>query len=197
MRVRPLFIAAVVAACGLFAPPLAAPAPAATLPIVEIDTSMGKIFVQIDTLHAPVTAKNFLKLVDSGLYNGTSFYRTVDRAREPSSIDVIQGGLGDHASPNTIPIEPTEKTGLHNIDGEISMARTSDPNSGSSEFFLCVGDNTALDSEKYSDRYGYAAFGHIVGGYAVVKRINAAPAEGETLTPPVKIIRMHRVAHMP
>jgi len=174
-----------------------APASSATLPVVAIETNVGTILVRLDTTAAPITAKNFLHLVDAGAYNGSSFYRTVSRQNEPqSSIEVIQGGLGDHAAPVTIPIEPTAKTGLHNTDGAISMARTSDPNSASSEFFICIGDNTFLDSDKFSDHAGYAAFGKVISGYAIVLRINHAAANGEQLTPPIRILRMHRV-HAP
>jgi peptidyl-prolyl cis-trans isomerase A (cyclophilin A) len=173
------------------------PASAAPLPVVAIETNVGTILVRIDTAHAPITAKNFLHLVDSGVYNGSSFYRTVSRRNEPgSAIEVIQGGLGDLPAPVAIPVEPTAKTGLHNTDGVISMARTADPNSASSEFFICIGDNTFLDSQKFADHAGYAAFGRVIGGYPIVLRINRAAASGETLTPPIRIIRMHRV-HAP
>jgi peptidyl-prolyl cis-trans isomerase A (cyclophilin A) len=192
MRVRVAifaFFAALLVGFGV-TPASAAP----PLPVVAIETNVGTILLRIDTAHAPITAKNFLHLVDTGAYNGSSFYRTVSRRNEPgSAIEVIQGGLGDHAAPVTIPVEPTAKTGLHNTDGVISMARTSDPNSASSEFFICIGDNTFLDSQKYADHFGYAAFGRVISGYATVLRINHASANVEQLTPPIQIIRVHRV----
>jgi len=155
---------------------------------------MGTIVLQLEPGKAPITTKNFLHLVDLGTYNDATFYRTVLKKTEPqSNIEVIQGGLHDHPSPVTIPLETTLKTGLHNVNGEISMARTSDPNSGSSEFFLCVGDNTFLDAQSQPDRNGYAAFGHVIRGMDVVRKINNAPANVETLAPPVKIIRMRRL----
>jgi len=161
---------------------------------VAIETTAGTIVVRLDTVAAPVTTKNFLHLVDTGAYNGSSFYRTVSRQREPNSaIEVIQGGLQPKAIVHPIPVEKTETTGLHNTNGAISMARTADPVSATSEFFICIGDNTFLDSQKFSDHEGYAAFGYVVSGYDVVLAINHAPAEGQSLTPPIRIVRIRRV----
>jgi peptidyl-prolyl cis-trans isomerase A (cyclophilin A) len=161
---------------------------------VAIQTSLGTIVVRIDTLHAPRTAKNFLKYVDDGTYNGTSFYRTVSKAKEPqSAIEVIQGGLHGLGAPKPhIALEPTSQTGLHNTDGAISMARTPDPNTASTEFFLCIGDNRFLDAGG-SLGPGYAAFGNVIRGADVVRKIQNSPSEGETLTPPIRIIKMTRV----
>ncbi|GAC1402856.1 MAG: peptidylprolyl isomerase [Candidatus Velthaea sp.] len=169
-------------------------AAAAHVPRVAIETSAGTIVVALEPLRAPLTTKNFLHLVDIGTYTGASFYRTVSKKTEPqASIEVIQGGLQAHPAPVTVPLEGTDKTRLHNSDGAISMARTADPNSGSSEFFLCIGDNTFLDAQQQPDHLGYAAFGHVVRGMDVVRKINHAAANGETLTPPVKILRMKRL----
>jgi peptidyl-prolyl cis-trans isomerase A (cyclophilin A) len=163
-------------------------------PRIAIVTTAGTIVVELDAVHAPVTTANFLHLVDRKKYDGATFYRSVNRAQEPSSeIEVIQGGLRENAPAQTIPLERTATTGLHNTDGEISMARTSDPNSGSSEFFLCIGDNTFLDSDHQPDGNGYAAFGHVVRGMDVVKAINVLPTQAEMLPTPVRIIRMRRV----
>jgi peptidyl-prolyl cis-trans isomerase A (cyclophilin A) len=186
------------AVCSLVAAVvLAAPAGAAMdakHPEVAIKTTAGTIVVQLDAVHAPITTKNFLKLVAAKKYDGAAFYRTVDKAREPQSqIDVIQGGLQPNTAPDTIPLEKTTKTGLHNTNGAIAMARTQDPNSASSEFFLDVGDNTFLDTDKMPDGNGYAAFGHVVSGMETVIRINKLPAEGENITPPVRIISMRRI----
>ena len=175
-------------------------APAATrapAPIdVAIQTSLGTIVVRLDTARAPGTAANFLHYVDVGTYNGTTFYRTVSKANEPASkIEVIQGGLNPQA-PNPmihpIPLESTSKTGLHNTDGAISMARTSDPNSGSTEFFLCIGDNRFLDAGGPTGP-GYAAFGKVIRGADVVRKIQRSHANGEMLAPPVRIVKMSRV----
>lgn len=175
---------------------LLAAAPRGPAPVnVTIQTSAGTIVVALDVARAPVTAKNFLHLVDTHAYDGASFYRTVVAAPpRPRFIEVIQGGLQDKAASLTpIPIEPTTKTGLHNTQGTIAMARTADPNSATSEFFIDVGDDTVLDAQKFRDRAGYAAFGHVVRGYDVVLKIHRAHAEGEALTPPVRIVRVSRL----
>jgi peptidyl-prolyl cis-trans isomerase A (cyclophilin A) len=162
-------------------------------PRVAIITTAGTIVVELDAVHAPLTTANFLKLVDRKMYDGATFYRSVNPKSEPGAeIDVIQGGLRDAAPYETIPLEKTSTTGLHNTDGEIAMARTSDPNSGSSEFFLCIGDNRFLDADRQPDGNGYAAFGRVVSGMNVVRAINALPTQNEMLPMPVRIIRMRR-----
>ena len=172
-------------------------APRAAAPVdVAIQTSLGTIVVRLDVVHAPGTTANFLHYVGAGTYNGTTFYRTVSKANEPSSrIEVIQGGLNPQA-PNPmirpIPLEPTSKTGLHNTDGAIAMARTSDPNSGSTEFFLCVGDNRFLDAGGPTGP-GYAAFGKVIRGADIVRKIQRSHANGEMLAPPVRIVKMTRL----
>ena len=169
---------------------------AAPLPRVAIVTNAGTIVVELDTKRAPITTKNFLHLVDTRAYDGATFYRTVSKAAVPgSNIEVIQGGLqGVNRIPDQkIALEQTSTTHLHNTSGAISMARTSDPNSGSSEFFLCVGDNTFLDAENQPDHLGYAAFGHVVRGNDVVLKINHSAATSQMLTAPVTILRMRRV----
>ncbi|MDQ6941799.1 MAG: peptidylprolyl isomerase [Candidatus Eremiobacteraeota bacterium] len=163
---------------------------------VAIQTSLGTIVVRLDAARAPGTTANFLHYVDAGTYNGTAFYRTVSTANEPASkIEVIQGGLNPQA-PNPmirpIPLESTSKTGLHNTDGAISMARTSDPNSGSTEFFLCIGDNRFLDAGGPTGP-GYAAFGKVIRGADIVRKIQRSHANGEMLAPPVRIVKMTRV----
>ena len=172
-------------------------APRTAAPVdVAIQTSLGTIVVRLDPAHAPRTTANFLHYVDTGTYNGTTFYRTVSKANEPASrIEVIQGGLNPQAAnPSIRPIalEPTNKTGLHNTDGAISMARTSDPNSGSTEFFLCVGDNRFLDAGGPTGP-GYAAFGKVVRGADIVRKIQRAHANGEALAPAIRIVKMSRV----
>ena len=163
---------------------------------VAIQTSAGTIVVRLDAAHAPRTTANFLHYVDLGTYNGTTFYRAVSRANEPSSkIEVIQGGLnpqGPNPMIRPIELEPTNKTGLHNTDGTIAMARTSDPNSASTEFFLCIGDNRFLDAGGPLDP-GYAAFGKVIRGANVVRAIQPAHANGEMLAPPIRIVKMTRL----
>ena len=163
---------------------------------VAIATSMGTIVVRLNAAAAPNTTKNFLHYVDAGTYNGTSFYRTVSRKNEPQSkIEVIQGGLNpqtDNPMIAKLALEPTSKTHLHNTDGTIAMARTSDPNSATTEFFIDIGDDRFLDAGGPTGP-GYAAFGKVIRGMDIVRKIQNAKAAGETLTPNIRIISMKRV----
>jgi cyclophilin family peptidyl-prolyl cis-trans isomerase len=180
-------VLAVTAALAL----IPAAASAAPKPVdVAIVTTDGTIVVRLDPVHAPVTAGNFLGHVDHGDYNqGASFYRTVS-----SGLHIIQGGIEARADAmKPIPVEKTTTTGLHNVAATIAMARTQDPNSATTEFFINTGDDRVLDTDRFSDGYGYAVFGTIVKGMDVVTKIQTGPAAGESLTPPVKIIRIKRV----
>ncbi len=166
----------------------------AAVPVdVAIETSRGTIVVRLDRAHAPATTANFLHYVDLGTYNGTTFYRTVSRTA--GKIEVIQGGLnpqGPNPMIHPIPLEPTSKTGLHNIDGTISMARTGDPDSATTEFFLSIGDNRYLDAGGPTGP-GYAVFGKVIRGADVVRKIQRLHANGELLDPPVRIVKMTRL----
>ena len=175
--------------------------PAAPQPPVHVafQTDLGEIEIEVDAAHAPVTAANFLKYVDAGLYAGGRFHRTVrpDNQREkPVRIDVIQGAANTARRPEffpAIPLERTNTTGLVHKDGTISMARVG-PDTAMDEFFICVGDQPELDfgGKRNPDGQGFAAFGRVVRGMEVVRRIQEAPAKGETLQPPVKIQRARR-----
>ena len=171
-------------------------APRAAGTDVAIVTSLGTIVVRLNSHAAPNTTKNFLHYVDTGAYDGTSFYRTVRRASEPQSrIEVIQGGLNPQSGnpmAAKLKLEPTSATHLHNVDGAIAMARTADPDSATTEFFIDIGDDRFLDAGGPTGA-GYAAFGNVVRGMDVVRKIHAAKASGEALTPPVTIVRMRRV----
>lgn len=163
---------------------------------VAMETTLGTIVVRLDTAHAPRTAANFLRYVDGGRFNGASFYRNVTRATSPGApFEVIQGGLDPHAedaSTQPIALEPTSATGLHNDDGAIAMARTSDPNSATTEFFIDLGNARYLDATGPLAP-GYAAFGRVVRGMDIVRRIHRGRTEGDRLAPAVRITRMHRV----
>ncbi|GAC1581588.1 MAG: peptidylprolyl isomerase A [Candidatus Elarobacter sp.] len=162
---------------------------------VAIRTSLGTIVVRLDTAAAPSTTKNFLRYVDAGTYDGATFYRTVRRSSEPQSkIEVIQGGLNPKADDPMIAklrLEPTSTTHLHNVDGTIAMARTSDPNSATTEFFIDIGDDRFLDAGGQTGE-GYAAFGKVIRGMDVVRKIQGARASGESLTPPIAILGAKR-----
>jgi len=170
---------------------------------VVVETAKGSFELEVDTVRAPVTAGNFLRYVDAGRYDGGLFYRTVrpdTELRTDVHIQVVQGGVargrgqGQPGFP-PIPLERTNVTGLSHQDGTVSMAR-SDPDSATSEFFICVGDQPELDfgGTRNADGQGFAAFGRVVSGMDVVKAIHAAPVrEGtETLEPVVTITRVSR-----
>lgn len=166
-------------------------------PEVVIETDQGSIRVRLDPAHAPHTVANFLRYVDEHFFDGTSFYRTVRADNQPTSpvkITVIQGGP-DEKKPEHEPIalERTSITGLHHLDGTLSMARDG-PDTATSEFFICVGDQPALDfgGHRNPDGQGFAAFGQVVEGMDVVRHINQAPVNGQRLAPPVAIKRIVR-----
>jgi peptidyl-prolyl cis-trans isomerase A (cyclophilin A) len=166
---------------------IASPAGAAPSEVkIAIVTTAGTIEVALDPVHAPITTKNFLRLVDQKFYNGGTFFRVV-----PSFM--IQGGNKTRETSHdpTIQLESPLKTGLHNVDGAISMARTPDPNSADSEFFICDGDQTRLDGTPTQP--GYAAFGHVIKNMEVVRQIARLPASGEMLAMPVTIVRIQRL----
>jgi peptidyl-prolyl cis-trans isomerase A (cyclophilin A) len=165
--------------------------------LVRIETTMGNIVVALDAQHAPITTKNFLHYVDTGRYNGSSFYRTVRPGNQAyhRPIQVIQGGLNvnEYGPYGPIQLETTAKTGLRNTAGTIAIARDKAPNTGSSEFFINMVDDPVLDSGQSPDHYGYAVFGHVVQGMDVARRIGWANAVRQKLSPAVKILRIVRV----
>lgn len=166
---------------------------------VQLHTELGDIVVEVDTIHAPTTAENFLRYVDKGFYDGGSFYRTVTMQNQPQNkvkIEVIQGGNQPRENEDfpPIPLERTSKTGLKHVDGAISMARGA-PDSATSEFFLCVGDQPELDfgGQRNPDGQGFAAFGKVIKGMDIVRKIQQSPAEGQSLKPEIKILNARRV----
>ena len=170
-------------------------------PQVVIDTEQGGITAEIYLDQAPVSAANFLKLVDEGFYNhgNAGFYRVTRPDNQPNNdvkIDVIQGGLrgSDGATAAPIPHETTQATGLHHLDGTLSMARA-EPGTASSEFFICIGDQPELDfgGKRNPDGQGFAVFGRATDGMMIVRSIQASPDQGQYLTEPVKIRSIRRV----
>lgn len=161
-------------------------------PLVLINTDLGTIEVVLDAAKAPRTVANFLRYVEAGAYAGGRFHRTVTLQNQPQNkvkIEVIQGGTA-HEDKDLPPIalERTRDTGLRHTDGAISMARDT-PDSATSDFFICIGDQPELDfgGKRNPDGQGFAAFGHVVKGMAVVRAIQSRPAHGQVLTSVVKI----------
>ena len=174
------------------------PVMAQALPRVIIRTARGDIEVEIDTIRAPITSANFLRYVDLGFYRFGQFHRTVRADNQPGSkvkIAVVQAGLDSLRVKDFPPIklERTSVTGLRHKDGTISMARDG-PDTATSEFFICIGDQPSLDfgGKRNPDGQGFAAFGRVELGMDVVGRINASPAHGQTLTPAVPIYEIVR-----
>lgn len=165
-----------------------------------IETTRGTITVEVFTDRAPVTALNFLSLVEEGVYDSAVFYRVVRMDNQPGNdvrIEVIQGGLfRDDLIEKLVPIrhETTRETGILHLDGVISMARNG-PGSASSEFFICVGDQPSLDfgGKRNPDGQGFAAFGRVVEGMSVVRAIQALPDSGQYLIEKVPIREIRRI----
>ena len=185
-----------VVAAWLVARPLPA---AASGDNVVLITSLGEIEIEVDAVRAPLTGANFLRYVDAGHYDGGRFHRTVRLDNQPGQavlIEVVQAGVNPTpARPDfeSIRLERTRDTGLRHRDGTVSMARGL-PDSATSDFFVCIGDQPELDfgGKRNPDGQGFAAFGRVVKGMDVVRRIQQAPAAGQALTPPVSILSARR-----
>jgi peptidyl-prolyl cis-trans isomerase A (cyclophilin A) len=166
---------------------------------VVLETEAGEIEIEVDSLLAPLTSANFLKYVDARLFDGGPFHRTVrpdNQQEKPVKIAVIQARANRQREaefPPAIPLERTNVTRLAHKDGTVSMARA-EPDTGRSEFFICIGDQPSLDfgGARNPDGQGFAAFGRVVRGMDVARKIQMSPAAGETLTPPFVIVRARR-----
>ncbi|MGH8448615.1 peptidylprolyl isomerase [Pseudomonas sp.] len=130
-------------------------------PHVLIDTTNGQIEIELDPVKAPISTKNFLAYVDKGFYTNTIFHRVIP------GFMVQGGGFTAQMSqkPTEAPIKNEASNGLHNVRGTLSMARTNDPNSATSQFFINVADNAFLDPGRDA---GYAVFAKVVKGMDVV-----------------------------
>jgi peptidyl-prolyl cis-trans isomerase A (cyclophilin A) len=176
------------------------PAAAAAPVVVRLVTELGEIDLEIDVAHAPATAANFLRYVDAGRYDGGRFHRTVradTEVRKDVPIEVVQAGVApgqEDLDFQPIALERTNATGLRHLDGTVSMARA-EADSATSDFFLCLGDQPALDfgGARHPDGQGFAAFGRVVAGGGVVRRIQQAPAKSQALAPPVAIRSARRL----
>lgn len=164
----------------------------------KIETSLGIIEVELYPEKAPQTVTNFLKYVDAGLYSNSSFFRACTPANEAERevrIEVIQGGdMPPEKEMAPVPIETTEQTGLLHKDGTLSMARDT-PNSATCSFFICIGEQPALDFKgaRNPDGFGFAAFGQVTKGMDVVKEIQGQKEEGQYFIEPVQILSITRI----
>jgi peptidyl-prolyl cis-trans isomerase B (cyclophilin B) len=141
-------------------------------PVVLMKTSMGDIKIELDKAKAPITTENFLMYVNKKFYDGTIFHRVIPNF-------MIQGGGFDKdmtQKKTEAPIKNEADNGLKNTTGTIAMARTSDPNSATAQFFINTKDNAFLDHRDDSVQgYGYAVFGKVIDGMDVVNKISAVP----------------------
>ena len=172
----------------------------ATEPRYRMTTDAGDIQLKVYARKAPLTAANFLKYVAEKRYEGAHFYRVVRMDNQPNNqikIEVIQGGLDSTRQASKLPAighETTAQTGLLHQDGTLSMAR-SQPGSANSEFFICINDQPALDygGQRNPDGQGFAAFGKVTRGMAVVRKIQAGETDKQSLKKPVKISSITKI----
>jgi peptidyl-prolyl cis-trans isomerase A (cyclophilin A) len=185
------------------------PAPAKTVPVI-FETELGKITVEVDVLHAPITGENFLRYVDGRFYDGGMINRAVrpdNTTRHDIEIQVIQFQINPERNSEqfpAIPMERTSVTGLKHLTGVLSMAR-SGPDTARASFSIVIGDQPEMDfgGKRNADGQGFAAFGRVLEGMDVVKKIQSAhtlPAGQrgaygtETLDPPIKILKAYRIS---
>lgn len=169
-------------------------------PRVLIQTEVGDIEVELFPKQAPLTVTNFLRYVHEGFYADGSFFRTVTPDNQPTNrvkIQVVQvqaNPAKEREFLPPIPLERTRDTGLQHRDGTLSMARDG-PDTAQDSFSICVGDQPELDfgGQRNPDGQGFAVFGKVVKGMDVVRKIHASPADGQKLTPPVRIQRAIRL----
>lgn len=172
-------------------------------PRVVISTQLGDIEAEIYVDKAPVTASNFLRYVDSEKYIGLAcFYRVVRPDNQPDKkikIEVIQAGYGQDSLIEKYQFPPirhetTKETGILHKDGVLSMARN-EPGTASSEFSICIGDQPELDfnGKRNPDKQGFAAFGKVIKGMDVVRKIQLLKDKDQYLENPVKIIAIKRI----
>ncbi len=162
-----------------------------------IKTSMGDIELELYPEKAPITVANFLRYVDAGLYDNTTFFRTCTPENEAGrgiKIQVIQGAerIATELFP-PIELETTQTTKLLHKNGTVSMARDT-PNSAQMSFFICINDQPSLDfkGRRNPDGLGFAAFAQVTKGMEVVLKIQQLPNKDQMLLEPVEIYSIKR-----
>jgi peptidyl-prolyl cis-trans isomerase A (cyclophilin A) len=166
--------------------------------ICYINTSLGTITVELYPEKAPITVANFLKYVDRSLYDKSSFFRAVrlnNQLKDSIKIEVIQGGEIDSTRVLApIVLETTQQTGLTHKNGTLSMARDK-PNSATTNFFICINDQPSLDygGKRNNDGQGFAAFGSVIKGMEIVKKIQQLhPEQEQYFKPEIQIVSITR-----
>jgi len=170
--------------------------------LTQVDTALGAFVIAVDPARAPLTVANYLAYVDQRWLDGGAVYRIVTPANQASDtkhkIEVVQWGmdLPDDKAPPLPPIahETTQQTGLLHRDGTVSMARSA-PGTAATEFFICIGDQPELDfgGRRNPDGLGFAAFGQVVEGVAVVQAIYRKAQADQYLKPPIVVRSVRRV----
>ena len=171
---------------------------------VRLETAAGRIEIAVDPTRAPITVENFLKYVDAGLYDDGRFHRATRAENYVVSLpnrpllEVVQAGIDPAKKPKAfppIPLERTSVTGLKHVVGTVSMARGADADTATSDFFILLNDQPSLDfgGKRFDDEQGAAAFGRVLSGMDVVRKIQHQPTTGQSLTPPIPIISAKRV----
>ena len=177
-------------------------------PIVVFETAKGAIEIEVDTVHAPITAANFLKYVDGKFYDGGTINRAVrpdNTTRHDVEIQVIQLQIDRARRREQFPpiaLKRTTVTGLKHLDGALSMARAG-PDTATASFSIVIGDQPEMDfgGKRNPDGQGFAVFGRVAKGMDVVKAIHASPTGqrgaygSETLDPPIAIVKAYRIPH--
>ena len=173
--------------------------------LVRLETPFGEIDLAVDAKRSPITSANFLKYVDGGFYDGGRFHRATrpdNYTPAPPNrpmMEVIQAGIDPERQKEAfpaIPLERTSVTGLRHVAGTVSMARGDQADTARSDFFICLDDQPSLDfgGRRFDDGQGAAAFGRVVSGMDVVRKIQQQPVVKQALTPPVPITRATRVS---
>ena len=166
---------------------------------ISMETELGSIQMVLYPDRAPITVSNFLRYVDENRYKDFHFYRVVHMENQPDNdvkIEVIQGGLGFDKHPMELPTilhETTDKTGIKHLNGTLSMARL-EPGTASSEIFICINDQPELDfgGKRNPDGQGFAAFGKVISGMDVIRKIQLLPETNQILDKVVKVNSIQR-----
>lgn len=162
-----------------------------------IETELGDITFQVFPKKAPISVKNFEAYEQMANFDGATFYRVVRMDNQPNDsirIEVIQGNFtANENSKEPIAHETNDKTGIKHKDGTISMAR-SKPGTASAAFFICINDQPELDfgGKRNPDGQGFAAFGKVVDGMDIVRKIQSGQTDKQSLVAPIKIKRIYK-----
>lgn len=198
------------------APPRPAPKPPVSAPLgdvvrVAMVTTLGTIEVELDHKRAPITTENFVRYVDLKRFDGMNFYRVMRLPWGTPPNGIIQTGLSGDPTKVLKPIahEPTSQTGILHKAGTLSMARNA-PGTATADFSILLSDLEGFDADPKSTnpelQAGYAAFGRVVSGMDVVRKIYDSPLsptkgmgllKGQMLDPPIKVLTVRRVASPP